>query len=494
MDYTKRALKGAAIVLIMYLLSGFVGYLFRLFIARNLTPIEYGLFYAVFSFVMFFSLFTDFGISSAVVRFIPEFQVKKRFDLIKNSVLFTFIFQCVISAIIAFVLYLISNWLAINYFHNTQAEPILKIFAVIFWLSCFNIFTASFQGFQKMLAYSSMNFLKMLSILLITIVLSYFGLRVMSPTYAYLLGYLIVVVISLIIFFRVFPGFFKYKTKTDKSLIKKLFKFGISVTLSSLSYMVISYTDTLMLTYFKTLSDVAFYNIAMPISMILIWFLAHPLSAILLPMASEMWSKKNKISLKNGVETIHKYVFLAMVPLALIMMSFPEIVIRVLFGDAYVSVSTALQILAFGMIFYSIAYINSNILSGIGRPEIITKIMAFVAVSNIVFNFILIPRFGVVGAAIATAISYIMMLVLTSIMLRKYIRLKIPFAYFIKSILIGLITIWIIYYLKQMLILNYIVETIIILSVAFLIYIFLAYSLNLFGFRKVFDLTKKLIK
>lgn len=494
MEYTKRAIKGTVIVLIMYLLAGFVGYLFRLFIARNLTPTEYGLFYAVFSFVMFFSIFTDFGISSAVIRFIPEFQVKKRLDLIKNSVVFTFTFQCIISAVIAFVLYIISNWLAVNYFHNAEAAPVLKIFAIIFWLSCFNLFTASFQGFQKMFAYSSMNFLKMLSILIITILLSYLGLKVMSPTYAYLLGYLIVVVVSLIIFFKIFLDFFKYKTKIDKPLIKKLFKFGIPVTLSSLSYLIIGYTDTLMLTYFKTLNDVAFYNIAMPISMILMWFLAHPLSAVLLPMTSEMWNKKNIKSLKNGIETLQKYVFLAMVPLALIMMSFPDVVIRVLFGEAYVGASTALQILAFGTIFYSIAYINSNILSGMGKPELITKIMASIAVLNLILNFLLIPPLGIIGAAIATSVSYITMLFLTSIMLRKHINLKIPFAYFIKSILIGLVAIGIIYYLKKLLVLNYLVEMVIILIIASTIYVLLANLLKLFKFKEVFNLAKHIIK
>jgi len=97
------------------------------------------------------------------------------------------------------------------------------------------------------------------------------------------------------------------------------------------------------------------------------------------------------------------------------------------FGTAYADGAIALQILLFGVLFYTVSLINENIVSGIGKPQIIMNIIVAAAIVNIVLNFILIPLFGINGAAIATMVSYVMMFAFTTIRAARFTEMQLPF-------------------------------------------------------------------
>ncbi len=111
-EYARRLIKGSAIVFVALIGSQFVAFLLRMFLARSLTVEEYGLFYAVFTFVSFFGLFRELGFGSALAKYIPEFNVKKRFGELKSSLVFTLTFEAVLSLSIAVLLYIFSGHLA----------------------------------------------------------------------------------------------------------------------------------------------------------------------------------------------------------------------------------------------------------------------------------------------------------------------------------------------------------------------------------------------
>ena len=168
-NYTKKAVRGAGFVFGVSMLSAFLAYLIRLLLARNLTQTEYGLFYAVYSLLIFSLVFNNLGTSQALVKFIPEFKVKKRLNSIKNSIIYVAIIQLIISVLIAFILILFSDFLALNYFRNPQASIIIELFAFIFLLRPFtSLLTYIFQGFQRMKYFASVDFLRTSFILIIT--------------------------------------------------------------------------------------------------------------------------------------------------------------------------------------------------------------------------------------------------------------------------------------------------------------------------------------
>jgi len=248
---------------------------------------------------------------------------------------------------------------------------------------------------------------------------------------------------------KAFPKIFSLKFRWDKKLMKDLFFFGMPVIVSSIGWLILGYTDTAVLTLFRTMKEVGLYNVVLPTVSLLFYFTAA-VSTVILPMVSEMWAKKHNEKLKNGLKMIYNYSLVFILPFALLMFVFPEIILNLLFGPQYVVASNALRIISIGSIFYTIAYINLNIISGIGQPKITSYIVLAAALFNLVGNFILIPKYGIIGAAITTAIGFFIMLVISLIYISKKIGFYFNLFDNLKIIFNNIIFLIIIYLMKNM--------------------------------------------
>ncbi|MCX6818606.1 MAG: polysaccharide biosynthesis C-terminal domain-containing protein, partial [Candidatus Aenigmarchaeota archaeon] len=191
---------------------------------------------------------------------------------------------------------------------------------------------------------------------------------------------------------------------------------------------------------------------------------------------SELWARGKKNILGYGISLMLKFSFILIIPPALLMMTFPEIIIRLFFGEAFLPVVLTLQILSIGSIFYAILSISSMTLMGMGKPFINTKVMFLIAIFNLISNILLIPSLGTVGAAATTTISYMIGSFMLLHFLKKNIRIKIPYKPLLKAFIGGFFTLLIILLLKEVLILNPWVEAFICLFLGTIFYMFFILS------------------
>jgi len=491
--YTKHAVKGAAIVLIVSLIAGFLGYLVRLILARNLTLEEFGLFYAVLAFLGLIGFFKSLGFDRALVKFIPEFLHKKDDSRIKSSIVYVGLILLITNSVIIIAVYFISNFLAVNFFNNPQADIVLRLMAIAFFLDSFVLMLKfAFQGFKKMMYFSGIDAIRML--LIITIMLIGFKLSygLFIPVYAYILAPIVLMIVSGIILVKfVFPKFFVSEFFFDKKLLKGISKYGIFVTATSIGTAMLYYTDTLALTYFAGLEAVALYSVALPTAKILL-FIPRAIGGMLWPLTSELWAKKEKKIIIVGIESLFKYSVIFIVPLVFIIFSFAELIIVVFYGKAFVLASNAMKILVVGMIFAVLYGITINFFAGIGKPQIISKIVYIAGIFNLIADIVLIPVIGMIGAAIATTISHLIMMAMGLLEIRKYIKLSFPVKVWAKTLLAGILftaTIWL---LKWILTVNVWLETFIILLIAGFIYVALLFLFKIMSIKEVKDLYSRI--
>jgi len=209
---------------------------------------------------------------------------------------------------------------------------------------------------------------------------------------------------------------------------------------------------------------------------------------------SELWAKNSKKIIVAGMESLYKYSIIIIVPLALVMLSFTDLLIQVLYGKDYLAAGTSMKILAIGMIFGVLSSINANFFAGIGKPQIYAKIIYFGAFLNVILNLILIPVIGIMGAAIATAFSYFVIMAMTFKDVRKYIKLSFPIGIWARTILAGAIFTLLIWALKKILFLNVWVETAVVLVLSGIIYIAMLFLFRIIDIREVKDLYRRIVK
>jgi O-antigen/teichoic acid export membrane protein len=235
-------------------------------------------------------------------------------------------------------------------------------------------------------------------------------------------------------------------------LIKKLFVFALPVFIGGIGGMIIGHTDTLMITVFRTLPEVGFYQVAQPTAHILLMFVGA-LTAVFFPMVSELWAKRERVLLSGALHFLIKFSFVLITPAALVFIAFPDIIIRLLFGDGYLAGATALQILAGAAIAYTLFVILGSAIGGIGKPIIGAKVVGAMACMNFFGNLLLIPPYGIEGAATATFCSFLFGLALLFYYAKKFIEFTMPALPLFKTLIGGLLTLLLIFGLKSVLVL-----------------------------------------
>ena len=452
--YARRLVKGSSIVFTGTVASSVFSLLLRMFLARSLSVEEYGLFYAIFVFVCLFALFRDLGLDTTLVKYIPEFSVRKELGAIKSSIASIAIFKAIFAPSIAVVLFVFSSQIASGFFGTEAAVLPLRILCAWFFATAFfNLIRSAFQGFQNMPAYASMEFFWIVSVFVSAVLfVSVLGRGVSGVASAYLAGALVMVIIPMVYFARRYPQVFGEKASVDRILTKKLFAFALPVFIGGIGGLVLGYMDTLMLTAFWTPREVGLYQAAYPAAGALGYFVGA-LTAVFFPMVSELWARRERALLIGGLHFMTKFAFLLILPIVLAFIAFPEIVMRLLFGEGYLGGAAALRILSCNAAISTLSVILGCVMAGIGRPIVNTKVVGAMACLNFTGNWLLIPRYHVIGAATATFCSHFLGLFLLFHYAKKFVGFTLPLRPILKVTTGGVLTLLIILGLKSILLL-----------------------------------------
>ncbi|MGV8150743.1 MAG: flippase [Candidatus Woesearchaeota archaeon] len=491
-NYTKKAIHGFIIVFAFLIVAALFSYLFRLLLARELTLTEYGLFYSLTAFAGVLVLVRDLGIVHAIYYFIPRFLSKKDKKNSKAIISKILKIEFITSLLVMLLIIVFSDYLVQNYFHSGTTSLVI-IFAIGFFFNSIEMnFQSFFNAFQNQLLFSIHNLSRNIIVFLIAALAFKYFSGITIPLIAYLITYIILLILFASIFFKLtFPDFFDIKTHNFDT--KKLILFGIPAALSAAGFVLIAYTDTLMLTYFRNMEEVGLYNGVVPIISLML-YVPFAISAVILPMTSELWQKKKITTIKFALERITKYLFIFLIPTAGVLLIFPEITLNILFGQKFIAASSALVILAVGAIFYGIGNINSQFLLAIHGPKVNTYISLSLAAINIILCLLLIPSYGIIGAAISTSLSYILLFILTSTILYNKIKMRINYIDLAITFICGLAFIALINYLKNYFNLPIILETILVVGISGLIYLILLFVFRIISIDEFESVKKELFK
>jgi O-antigen/teichoic acid export membrane protein len=380
--------------------------------------------------------------------------VKRRFNAIKSSIAFVALFQAIFSFSIAAIFFVFSNQIALAVFGTEAAAVPLKILSAWFFVVSFYYpLSFAFRSFQNFSAYASMELLWITFILLAAILfVGVFGQGVGGVASAYLVATLIIIIFGLAYFGKRYPQVLKEKVMITKPLVKKLFGFALPVFFYGLGGLIIGYMDILMITVFRTIPEVGIYQAAQPTAHLL-WCLVGTVAVVLFPMVSELWARREKKLLGDALHFLTKFSFVLIIPAALGFIAFPEIIIRLFFGANYLAGAMVLQILSVAAIAYTLYKILGCAISGIGKPLIVTKVFAVMACLNFVGNLLLIPPYGIEGAAGATLCSFVLGFFLLLHYARKFVRFPVPSLPLLKTLVGGMLTLFLIFGLKSVIVL-----------------------------------------
>jgi stage V sporulation protein B len=220
---------------------------------------------------------------------------------------------------------------------------------------------------------------------------------------------------------------------------KKLLNYAWPFTLFLLFYEIMISIDLYMV---KAITGddylTGIYNGALTVGRIP-YYLFYALTIVLLPTISKTTSQNNH---KETTQTIYKALrlMLLLLPIGVIIMStFASPILSIFYGSDYISGALSMQILVFGVSFLTVFYVLSFAFSGAGKVKLPMWIALGGMTSNIILSYILIHKYNIAGAAIATSITSFLVMLASLYLIKKEFNSFIKFSSIIK-VLIATIT------------------------------------------------------
>jgi len=108
-------------------------------------------------------------------------------------------------------------------------------------------------------------------------------------------------------------------------------------------------------------------------------------------------------------------------------------ILQILATSEFVPGSAVVPFVAYGAVLFGFYGICVYIFHLVKRTELVVRLLGISAVLNIILNIILIPRMGILGAAVATLIAYGVLGMLTLMITRKYLKFDLSIPFMLKS-------------------------------------------------------------
>ena len=205
----------------------------------------------------------------------------------------------------------------------------------------------------------------------------------------------------------------------DRQWIKKLFNFGRYGLGSNLSSMLFQRVDILLLGAFMPPAAIAVYNVASR----LISYIDFPLNMLGLVLLPKIATENRQGGTEGVIQLFERSVagLLAFtIPVTLITIFGAKYLVILVAGRAFLDATILVQILAFAGIVKPWGRLFGVTLDAVGKPEWNLKMLIFSMFVTILFNLILIPRFGTEGAAVATTSAIFVTIGVGQLMLRRW--------------------------------------------------------------------------
>ncbi len=443
------------------LIANFTGLILTIYLARVLKPSLFGIYSLSISIAFLLMTFTDLGISPTTVRYISEAYGKKDLELVRGYIRYLGKVKFALSFIVSIILLISSKFLAVNVFHKPLLfKPLAIISFFVFFFSISGFVNSIFNGLNDFKA----NFLRSVSFhiprLILVVLLVSIGFGVVGA----IEGYVISAVLSLAIITKIL--FSKYgevvRGKTKRINKKRILRFACYLSIGSITWVVFTYIDTVMIGMFLPSKDVGFYRAAYNIVGAVSAIVSFP--CVLFPVFVQLEGR----DLNRAFNRVFKYSAILSIPLVFWIIVLSGKLIKFVYGIEYIQATPVLVILSILILRSSLGYWGA-IFNAKEKPEYPVYITTTAMFINIVLNYILIIKIGIVGAAIATAVSNAFGWISLSIICKKMFDIFFNIRTLTKILLSGIISILPI----KLFVLTNLVSGLAFISVSALIYLIL---------------------
>lgn len=291
-----------------------------------------------------------------------------------------------------------------------ELRQYLYIVAVlIFFHAFYHLVRSSLMGFRLERYSEPMYVLNRVFFALIGLPLAYIGYNVTGALAGHAISTMLIV-----LFGTVYVAKYTAISISDVTGIpfrlqqligSKLFRYGLLNIVFVLLTKSLYATDIVLLQPFAGSEQVGYYRAALVVAEFL-WFVPLALQIVLLHSTSHLWANERVSDINRLSQRITRYTLLLTGFMAILLVFVGESFLELYFGEEFALSYLPMVLLLPGVIGFAVARPIYGIGQGHGNMRVLVIATGGAASINLILNILLIPPFGMIGAAVATSIGY----------------------------------------------------------------------------------------
>ena len=374
-----------------------------LILARIMGPEQYGIYIFSFAIMSLVALPGQAGMALINVREISFRIVDKDWAGALGIVTFTrwlILGYCLVAGVAVFAIY----WVFLAD-RLSQAESSAILWSALL-MPAFILVTvtgASIRGLKRLLLGQVVEtlFRPILFLVFVAVLVFPFGqpLDAASAMLMHACGAGMAMLISLFILHRILAP--KTSGVTPTYAARPILKSIAPLTMVAGMQLIIGKTDIMMLRVIRSPEEVGYYQVALQWANLAL-IAQQAVMMVSGPSIARAYRKKDMISVQRILTSAARVVFLLALPLGLILIFFGETIIGMTFGKDYLPAVSALSILLIGVMVQASFGTITQLSKMLGWESLIFWLVSGAAFINVVLNYLLIPSYGIAGAAVAS--------------------------------------------------------------------------------------------
>jgi O-antigen/teichoic acid export membrane protein len=399
-------LKGSSISLVVKISGMLLSYLAMLFITNYYGADEWGIYSLSFTVLSIVILVPKFGFETSIVRIISELKINDNSSEICRVLKKITFFSLSIAVIIIVLLNSFHESIAINILNEPNMSYNIQLISYILIPSLFlTIISATFQAYKKTMLFMLFQ-TGVINFVFLIFLLIFYALNISKNIFE---TYVYSTIIALIIGIFTFSKVLKINNNPQKSKriysYNKILNISFPMLLSSSFALLMGWSDILMLSYYKTTFDVGIYNSTLRLAA-LSGVVLIAVNSIATPKFVEFYAKKDYKGLEDTVKKSTKMIFYTSTPILLILILFSKQILS-FFGEEFIIGYLSLTYLCISRFINGISGSVGYIMQMTDQQKTYQNIIIIAFFVNLILNYILIPKMGFNGAAIASSVAMV---------------------------------------------------------------------------------------
>jgi O-antigen/teichoic acid export membrane protein len=393
--------QGAAAAFVLKMLAVAAQFLLSVYVARKLGAEGAGVFFLVLTVLLVASIIGRAGLDNTLLRFTAGAAALGRWDEVSGVYRKGMSVALAASIASALLLYVSAEALSLHLFRKPELAGPLRIVSIALVPMVLALLHAELlKGLKRVVGALFVQGVGIPGLALIIFAALAYRWEVEGAVWAYVAAAWVTFLLGLSLWRRATPGLAGLRGSFPT---RALFESSIPLFLVATMTFVMGWTGTLFLGIWGTSAEVGVFTAAVRTALLISLFLVA-VNAIAAPKFAELYRTGDMEALARLVRSAAILVSLLAAPVFLLCVAFPSTVMS-LFGPEFREGGPVLVILAAGQYVNVLTGSVGYLLMMTGNERLVRNNMAVAAILNLVLNFVLIRAYGVLGAAIGTAVS-----------------------------------------------------------------------------------------